>query len=326
MQSLLCPIEVADQPIIDQARAIYESDLGGIVSEATIRKLNARLGTDVATAVLYLHFESKLLALREEPLLRSKSIETGRQGQPLLVAVVPGAFYEEHPETGADGRELIALSSGEPWECERIQTKSLGTSSQNAEIINKFLYRKTPHYRVILVSLSRGTLDAAIAYRTHPELFSNLTGWVSVSGVPRGTRMADWLLDRWRLRPICNLMLWYHGADKQAVEDLRHRTTELLDLFRHQTDFPMIHLAAFPLDRHLSCWRARLWHRRFRSCGPNDSVVMLEDLLELSGIVIPVWGADHYLKSTWDAPRAVFRLIALLGGDVPAYPAKPGRY
>jgi hypothetical protein len=147
-----------------------------------------------------------------------------------------------------------------------------------------------------------------------PSVFKQLSGWVSVSGIPHGTRMADWLLDRWLMRPILELILWRHGADRQAVRSMRHRPGIWPNL-KAQAGFPMIHISAFPLQRHLSCRRSRLWYRRFKDSGPNDSVVMLEDLLQLHGIVIPIWGADHYLQGEWDVPRAVANIVGWLDGN-----------
>jgi hypothetical protein len=311
MHSLLSTIDVADEPILNRAREICRRNIDGSMTEAIVRDINAALGTDMATAVLYAHFESKLLAGHQGHF--NPSGERDRH-QPLLVAIVPGAFYKEHPQTGGDGRDLIELSAQQDWLCERIPCESLGTLAQNAAIINDYLRDKLRCNRVILVSLSKGTMDATTAQASEPGLFRDLVGWVSVSGISRGTKMADWLLDRWRLRPIFKLMLWYHGADQQAVRDLRHETTDLAKNPLGDIPIPIVHVSAFPMRRHLSCWRARLWHRRFKREGPNDSVVMLADMLRLPGVVIPVWGADHYLRGRWKVSRAVASIVALLAG------------
>ncbi len=308
MQKLLAAIDGADQSVLQRAREIHAQE-GGVVTSHVVRAVNNRFGTDMATAVLYLHFESKLTEASSGEILHRP--ETAND-HPLLVAIAPGAFYKEHPEIGADGRDLIELSRDCSWECECIACESLGTLNQNAALINEYLERKTRSHRVILVSLSKGTSDARVAHSLRPDLFDRLQGWVSVSGVVHGTRMANWLLDRWRLRPIQKVMLWYHQADKQALADLRYGTDQPLSAPFRETRFPLIHVAAFPLRRHLSCWRARLWHRRFRRQGPTDSVVMLEDLLRLPGIVIPVWAADHYMQSGWDVTEAVSRIITAL--------------
>jgi hypothetical protein len=312
MHKLLAAIDRADRPVLDRARKIHAGQ-DGVVTSQVLREINARSGTDMATSVLYVHFESKLKETSADVIANQPDPASDR---PVLVAIAPGAFYKEHPEIGADGRALIELSKQHSWSCECIAAESLGTLDQNAAVINDYLEQRTRSHRVILVSLSKGTSDARVARSLRPDLFDELRGWVSVSGVVHGTRMANWLLDRWRLRPTLKMMLWYHQADKQTLADLRYGTEQLLDSPFRETQFPLIHVAAFPLRRHLSCWRARLWHRRFRRQGPTDSVVMLEDLLRVPGIVIPVWGSDHYMRSGWDVADAVSRIIAVLGGHV----------
>ncbi len=306
---LLAPIDGVDRLVLDRAREIHAKEFGAIVTRRAIRAINARFGSDIATSVLYLYFESKLQQAREPSMVHP---DRPVIGGPLLVAIAPGAFYKEHPEIGADGRDLIELSQSRSWECERIAAESLGTLDRNAAAINDYLEQKIHSHRVILVSLSKGTSDALVARALRPDLFDALRGWVSVSGLVHGTQMANWLLDRWRLRPILEWMLWYHQVDKQAVADLRHGTEHRLGASFREVPFPLIHVAAFPLRRHLSCWRSRLWHRRFQSQGPSDGVVMLEDLLRLPGLVIPVWGTDHYLQTDWDVTDAVSRIISML--------------
>ena len=42
---------------------------------------------------------------------------------------------------------------------------------------------------------------------------------------------------------------------------------------------------------------------------------MLQDLLQLPGVVIPIWGADHYMQGEWNVPQAVSKLVALLDDE-----------
>ena len=303
MKPLLAPVDAVDQPVLQRAREIYAQRFGDALDAVQVKSLTSEFGTDVATAVLYAHFEALWLA--DETIQRAD----GDDRRPLLLAIAPGAFYKQHPEVGADGRELIEMAAGQLWDCQLIPCESLGTLSVNAEIINQFLQSKQGTHRVVLVSLSKGTADTLAAQRMRPDLFDSLTAWVSVSGVWHGTMMSDWLLDKWYLKPVLKLMLWRHAVTQQPVEDLRYRP-----FLEHEAErpcgCPLYHLAAFPLQRHLSCRRARMWHRRFRRHGPNDSVVLLEDLLGLPGSVIPVWGADHYLQGTWNAAHVVSQLVS----------------
>lgn len=298
MHSLLPEPDPSDRPIFDAARDYLGEKLGSNVTRESLREINHRHGTDFATAVLYHHFYNRL---PQQP-----SAAPAMNRRPWMIAIVPGAFYKEHPEIGGDGREIHAFAKRNRWHCETIPTASLGTTSQNSETIQAFLADRSANYQVLVVSLSKGTTDLMAALTRNPTIMDKASGWISISGVVRGTMMADWLLDRWRLRPILHLMCWKHGADQQAVRDLRHRASA------SYKDFPRIfsiHIAGFPLQRHLSNWRSRLWHRRFRKIGPNDSVVLLEDLLEIPGIVVPVWGADHYLKSDWNLPAALEKIV-----------------
>ena len=41
----------------------------------------------------------------------------------------------------------------------------------------------------------------------------------------------------------------------------------------------------------------------------DDSVILLEDLLDVPGTVVPLWGSDHYLKSDWNLSQTLQRII-----------------
>lgn len=306
---LLADIDGPDADLLERANAYYKSNSAAGPVKDCVRKANKEMGTDFATAVLYNHFVSNLPT---SPLVAPNAEVQGAAPPPLVV--VPGAFHEEHPEAGGDGRAVRTAAQQYGWEYERIPTASLGTLDQNATtIINWLELRCRP---VVLVSLSKGTSDVTTALVQRPDLASKVTAWISVSGILVGTQMSDWLLDRKRLRPVLWIMKWKHQAEIQAVRDLRAgKNARLPTTHARLRDPPLLgipkyHFAGFPLRRHLSGFRARLWHRRFRQQGPNDSVVLLEDLLEASGTVIPVWGADHYLKTSWDSSGALAAIYA----------------
>lgn len=288
----------ADQPTFDIAGALLHERLEGVVDVESLRSVNRSHGTDVATALLYLHFCKRPLHI--------PSFGTPLDDDRWTIVIVPGAFHKEHPENGGDGREIRNLAEANGWNCETIPTASFGTLESNATTIIRFLRQRSDQRQILLVSLSKGTTDVIAAAEREPAIMDGLLGWISISGVQCGTLMADWLLDRWRLRPILNLLCWKHGFDKQAVRDLRHSPRASKEFFH---EIPCIHVAGFPLKRHLSNWRSRLWHRRLRSIGPNDSVVLLEDLLAASGTVLPIWGADHYLKTEWNVRRVTETLV-----------------
>ena len=154
MQALLGRIDALDRPIIDRARRLY-APFGSQLDREAVWQVNTSMGTDIATALLYVHFESKLLV--SAPVGQAKS-----DTRPMQIAIVPGAFYKEHPEVGSDGSDLQRISEERGWDCQVIPTKSLGTLRENAAIITSFLEERVDTRRVILVSLSKGTSDARI--------------------------------------------------------------------------------------------------------------------------------------------------------------------
>ena len=120
----------------------------------------------------------------------------------------------------------------------------------------------------------------------------------------------DRLLNKWFLRPVLRLMLCYRKSDRDSVIGMRHRSRNLNRPFQTISS-SLMHIVGFPLQRHLTNRRARLWHRRFRRQEPNDSVVMLTGFLDVPGIVISVWGHDHYLRSSTSASAWVAGVLAL---------------
>jgi len=120
--------------------------------------------------------------------------------------------------------------------------------------------------------------------------------------------MVDWLIDKWFLKPVLELMLWDRKSDRDCVIGMRHLAGSLQQPFQ-PIPGSLLHIVGFPLKRHLSNRPARLWHRRFRKQEPNDSVVMLTDFLDVPGTVLPVWGCDHYLKSSVSASVRVAEVL-----------------
>lgn len=111
----------------------------------------------------------------------------------------------------------------------------------------------------------------------------------SVTAQPR-------LLDKWFLRPVLSLMLWYRKSKQDSVAGMRHRTRNSLSIqFRAAccTSLDSRYRNISQIVAHFGS------HRRFRQQAPNDSVI------------IPVWGCDRYLKSSMSASARVAGVLEL---------------
>src|SRR5688500_2820462 len=114
-------------PYLDERdRALLESVEPMDAAQLTpqrVRELCAEQSIDRATAILYRSI------LRSSPqsveiLRQSEASDTDHACSDALLAVMPGAFHQDYPETGGDGRQLLAL--GERLGC-RVERVPVGS-------------------------------------------------------------------------------------------------------------------------------------------------------------------------------------------------------
>jgi len=230
-------------------------------------------------------------------------------GELPIVGIVPGAFYREHKNSGADGARVAAIL-GMGCRVEIIPIESFGSLEQNAALIAQWLKAKKDE-RVALITLSKGSADLKTALRLPEatELFRHVQVWISLSGLPQGTPLVAWLEKQWLRQLGIRILLRLRGQRYSVVEELRHEPGWPLEnwptLPQH---LQIVHVVGFPLRRHLAHpWAAR-GYERIAPDGPNDGGgFLLSDVVKLPGTVFPVWGADHYLQPGWDATSLLRR-------------------
>lgn len=299
-----------DSELLTQAAAARECPTLADCSRFAIQKLAQREGTEFATALLFDR------VLRHTPnrdfFERMQCPPEVHTGELPLIGLAPGAFYREHNNTGADGAEVTKILESIGCRVERLPVASFGSLASNAKTISDWLAQHH-NERVALFSLSKGSADvkAALALDGADERFKNVKTWVSVSGLPQGTPLVGWLRRQILRRLGVRLLLWSRGQRYSVVEELRDEPDGPL------TSWPTLpphlricHVLSFPLRRHLAhAWAPRAYNR-IKPLGPNDGGgFLLADVAALPGVVIPVWGADHYLQPAWDVAsllRAVF--------------------
>jgi hypothetical protein len=284
-----------------------------------VRRLTRREGIDFATALLFHRarcsethgpFIRRLEAMPEWPV--------GDWVRDTTVGIVPGAFYVEHPETGADGSLILEQAARLGCHTARVPVRSFGTLRENARILSEWLVRQ-PERPLILVSLSKGGAEVkwALQEPNAARTFRHVVAWVNVSGLIRGTAIVNWLFRRpWRAL-LVRLMLWYQGHRFDVLRDLEYGKGGPLDCeLVLPRDLLAVHLFGFPPAHRLSGPLARRGHRRLTPLGPNDGGAnLLTDLLGLPGLIYPVWGADHYLRPNWDVGALIRRLLCFVGEE-----------
>jgi hypothetical protein len=279
-------------------------------SRERLARLAAIHGTDFATALIY----DRLLRLPDHRRLFERVHQSGNQARTVApemshravrghVALVPGAFYREHKNTGADGSRFATIAESLNCLVERIPIHSFGSLHENARLIAEWLLAR-PSQSYVLVSLSKGSADlkVALSLPDAAEAFRNVTAWVSFSGLVEGTPLIAWLRAQPLRRLGAKLLLRFRGHRYSVLEELRHDRNPLLAQWPPiPSQLRIIHVLAFPLRRHLTHPWAIRGYERLVPLGPNDGGgILLADAARLPGRVFPVWGADHYLQPAWD--------------------------
>lgn len=305
----------ADQALFSTAVEWLNGAISALASPDWPRQLAVERGIDVATAALYEHLR------REDRLISAgyadiPSLAVNSSGNPrgFKLAIVPGAFYREHPQTGADGAPLMVAARALGCDATVVPTPSIGTLAEGAGALLTWLQAQSGD-QIVLASLSKGGADVkmALADPRASLAFSKVKAWINIGGITEGSPMVSWLLERKLLTSLYRFLFWKRGRNFQFIRDLDRRVGAPL---AHRVVLPahlqVIHVIGFSLRRHIQGKRAKSWHRRLSPLGPNDGAVILADSLAIPGKVIAAWGADHFSPQRLDLKlmlTAAFREI-----------------
>ena len=310
---MICSLEdvlAGDRDLLTRAAAFTDCLTLRDCSAPPIARIVLDQGIEFATALLY----DRVLRSPESGAFfqQVNASHLSVVSDPPLIGIIPGAFYLEHKDTGADGSQLVAILKSLNCRVELVPVESFGSLAKNAAIVADWLSRHGQE-RVALISLSKGSADVKIALgmSNAAELFRNVDVWVSMSGLPQGTPLVAWLRRRFWRRLGVRLLLRLRGQRYSVVEELRQEPGGPLTSWPSMpAHLRVIHILSFPLRRHLAhSWAARAYDR-VAPLGPNDGGgFLLADAANLLGTVFPVWGADHYLQPTWDGTALLRRIL-----------------
>lgn len=261
---------------------------------------------DFATALL---FDRVRRSPHHGPFIEGVEALMAQEGTPpagqATVVIVPGAFYQQFPASGADGRVVRLEAERLGWRVETVPLPNFSSLEHNAIALCRWL-EACDAERIVLVTLSKGGSDVKCALQ-RPEAasaFARVACWINLSGLLDGTPLAGWLFaSSWRSRLTRWLLRW-QGCDLRVIPEL-DRGARLAEPLRLPSHLEAFHVVGFPLRQHATNRLARTNFSRLEAYGPNDGAgILLADACHWPGLLYPLWGADHYLR-----PR---------GGDVGA--------
>lgn len=151
------------------------------------------------------------------------------------VLFVPGYLVGGQPAYFAE--QLDWLRSME-IESEKVAIRAGQSIAVNGPIVAAAIRNATKP--VILVTHSKGSVDALEALRAEAALRTKVDGWISLQGVFFGSPVADTLLDGTRVSPIISdMILGFLGGTRESAEGLTTRTA-LAYYRKHETAIALV--------------------------------------------------------------------------------------
>jgi len=178
-----------------------------------VTALTVSVASGVCAAASVDSTQKYLDAYRGECAFGAAQVEVLRRHKVLLV---PGYFSDLDPLYFSDQLHWLTSSGVEH---QKVPVKSRQSVGVNSPIIAAAIRDSTKP--VILITHSKGSVDALDALREETSLRTKVKGWISLQGAFFGSPVADMLLDETRLNPlVATLILEYLGGTRESARGL----------------------------------------------------------------------------------------------------------
>ncbi len=305
---------VDDVALLDEVGRKFARRIGGdLPSRAELIAYADEHGMETATAIWYLCLRARsgLAELADD----GAAIPTARQWavKPRLV-LIPSMFYREYPDVGGNGAHFLQIARSAGFEVEMIETLSRGPIDQNVRTITREITSRMKQWSepVWFFTLSRSGMELRMAIQSAPDLFSGRRwGWINASGLPYGNSLADQELST----PLRRLRWWLIGkkidfpsAHLRAMGEVAARK---LGDFTLPPSIRVINVVPVPLPAHISTSLIGKY-KKICKFGPSDGMTTSHASVIEPGEHLPIWGADHYLRTSHVNPifHRLFHYIA----------------
>lgn len=283
-------------PLVDEIALHEQAGMILADGEPNIVEALSCFELDLATSVLYNYIRQSKHAnfISDIDKLPTRTIPNQKN---INILIIPGMFYLEYPDVGADGQLAKTIFEKNGFHAKIISVKSRGSVAENKEVILREI-QLHGQADLWLLSISKGTADVRACLQDLPsnEFPSNLKGWINFSGIYAGSILADHRtstsLKRLFLRTLCKLA----GVNYKLVQEL----STAHEYWRQKSEFTsklkLIHVVGFPLKSHVQPLLSRRY-TALSKLGPTDGMISLIDTANYPGHVYPIWGCDHFARS-----------------------------
>ncbi len=284
-------------PYIDEVKLFttVDKDIAGLEMPEIERLIVECEDMYRKTALMYRYIERKNIDFLN--VVDSFDISKVTINQNVKIIVVPGMFYKEHPDVGAGGDIVCEIARECGFQTSTVPTLSKGSVSSNTKLVKEAIQNEKCE-RIWLVSFSKGSTEVRLALEqlaNSPEI-EKVRGWISISGIPHGTPLATLKQKSFASKAIWGATSKVLRVDTNVSKDLSHKGV-LSESMKIPSKINIIHIAGFPIAPHLHPELIK-FYKRLTPYGPNDGLTILEDYMNIEGKVYPMWGLDHFLRSS----------------------------
>lgn len=291
-----------------KAQPVADRFEGRIPTVQELADLTEAHDVDLATMVFY-------LAVRSADGNREfvEAVDQQSVGQTtdkrITMLILPALFYEEHPEVGGDGAQIVSAARACGIDARVVPTISRGGIDDDLPIIVEAL-QNVADGEIWMMTLSKGAAEWCCLLREHADELplERITTWFNAGGLPRGAHLMDVMLGsrvrRAKTRALCKVIRMSYKSFCEFGTD----SPRLRDPLQMPEHLRVINVIGSPLSSHVE----KSMQTRFRmlkNLGPNDGMVLLAGALWLPGYVYPVLGADHFFRGS-QISSILYRLFA----------------
>ena len=296
----------AKYPKLRQASQLNRSSLQSLTKNT--------LDVDKATAIFYHRIIQEPLNKEFLNYVEKKELEFIKtipdyNKENVLLAIVPGMFYKDNPNVGADGKKIRDIAKSIGLQEDLIPVKQTGTLQENADIICNYVKNRNDVKGIILASVSKGSSDVKIALKKcgKESYFKKVRAWYNIGGLNKGTKGVKVVTDDFWKRNEGRFYFWTHGYNWQGFLDMSSEEGKpLSEDLQKPEHILLVNIIGTPLFRHVSK-RAKPFYLHLVQYGPNDGITLLADSYIPGSVTYCSWRNDHYFL--W--PIAVQRIQAI---------------
>src|SRR5688572_12650813 len=263
---------------------------GSALEREHLRHLSNELSPDFAALYLVkrslegdtagrmqLAFGDEFRRLKEA--VRSGHHDSAAEFSSFIILFAPGWRYRSHPETGADFARPRQVLTEMGFQTYLIESNDDSSVESNADIIAREIVRYSKLGKnIMLASSSKAGAEVATALgeRLDAEQSRSVRVWVNISGILKGTPLADPAL-HWFTRWFVRLSCLFRRVNFESVMSLTTPRGE--DRFRRlriPKHITVVNYIGVPLSGGIT-ERARRGYRKLRHVGPTDGLTLLLD-------------------------------------------------